>query len=107
MISNDEEKYNLLYTQIEGLINPDEPIITNFSNSIAAIKQTFSKISWVGIYFTQGDTLYLGPFQGKVACTRIKIGDGVCGTAAKSSKSIVVIFESGKILDKYKAFFPS
>lgn len=84
------EGYQLLIKQIESLISVDEPTISNLSNITAAIKQTFTKISWVGFYFTLNDYLFLGPFQGAVACSKIKMGEGVCGTAASSQKSQVV-----------------
>ena len=85
-----EEKYNLLHKQLESLLNKDERLITNLSNFSAALKQTFSSISWVGFYLYDGEILYLGPFQGKVACTEIKMGSGVCGTAAMNQKTVIV-----------------
>lgn len=84
------EQYKLLLQQIDGLLNKDEPIITNLANVVAALKQTFSKISWVGFYLAKNNNLFLGPFQGKVACTKIEIGKGVCGTAAKLQESQIV-----------------
>ncbi len=71
-------------------MSKEDNLITNLSNFTAALKQTFSKISWVGFYLYDGSKLYLGPFQGKVACTEIQIGSGVCGTSAKERKSIIV-----------------
>lgn len=88
--TNKEENYRLLLKQIDLLVNPDEPLVTGFANITGALKETFDKISWVGFYFTRDNNLFLGPFQGKVACTKIKIGEGVCGTCAKSLKSQVV-----------------
>jgi GAF domain-containing protein len=85
-----EEEYKLLVKQIEGLLNPHDPIVTNLANITAAINQTFKKVSWVGFYLTKKNKLFLGPFQGKVACTQIKIGEGVCGTAAIKKETIVV-----------------
>lgn len=84
------DKYNLLLKQVNGLLNTDEPIITNLANVAAAIKQTFSKVSWVGFYFAKESQLFLGPFQGKVACTRILFGKGVCGKVAETLESLVV-----------------
>ena len=84
------EIYNLLFQQIDGLLNKNEPKITNLSNITAALKQTFSKISWVGFYLLKDNLLYLGPFQGKVACTRIKSGQGVCGQSLERKESIIV-----------------
>lgn len=85
-----EEQYNLLVKQVKSLLNKDDNVITNLANLSAALKQTFDKISWVGFYLFDGKKLYLGPFQGKVACTEIKIGDGVCGTSAKKRETIIV-----------------
>ena len=72
------------------MLNPNEPTVTNLSNVVAALKQTFEKISWVGFYLSKEEMLYLGPFQGKVACTRIKFGNGVCGTSALKKETQVV-----------------
>lgn len=85
-----EEQYILLVKQIKNLLVKEENLITNLSNFTAALKQTFNKISWVGFYLYDGTKLYLGPFQGKVACTQIKIGAGVCGTAAQKLETIIV-----------------
>lgn len=85
-----EEKYKLLFKQLESLLNKNERLITNLSNFTAALKQTFSLISWVGFYLYDGEILYLGPFQGKVACTEIKMGTGVCGTAAMNQHTVIV-----------------
>ena len=85
-----DEQYQLLAKQVKSLLSKEDNLITNLSNFTAAIKQTFSKISWVGFYLFNGTKLYLGPFQGKVACTEIQIGSGVCGTSAKERKTIIV-----------------
>ncbi len=87
---NDEQKYQKLLPQITSLISETEPIISSFSNITAALKQTFSKISWVGFYFVKGTNLYLGPFQGNIACTILKKGIGVCGTSLESGETIIV-----------------
>jgi len=84
------EQYELLIKQLKSLLSKDEKLITNLANLTAAIKQTFDKISWVGFYLFDGERLYLGPFQGKVACTTIKLGKGVCGTAAEKGETIIV-----------------
>lgn len=93
-LSNDtkllEESYSLLLKQIDGLIGNSLPAVSNLSNITAALKQTFEKISWVGFYFNKNSILYLGPFQGKVACTKIKIGDGVCGKSFELAETIIV-----------------
>jgi len=85
-----DEQYILLIKQIKSLLNKNDHLITNLANLTAALKQTFSKISWVGFYLFDGKKLYLGPFQGKIACTEIKIGSGVCGTAAQKRETIIV-----------------
>jgi GAF domain-containing protein len=84
------EQYELLIKQLKSLLSKDERLITNLANLTAALKQTFEKISWVGFYLFDGEFLYLGPFQGKIACTKIKLGSGVCGTAAQKCESIIV-----------------
>lgn len=84
------EQYELLIKQLKSLLSKDERLITNLANLTAAIKQTFDKVSWVGFYLFDGEILYLGPFQGKVACTSIKLGKGVCGTAAEKGETIIV-----------------
>jgi len=86
----EEEKYRLLSSQLKSLLIKNDNLISNLSNCTAAIKDVFDKVSWVGFYLYDGDKLYLGPFQGKVACTRIEIGKGVCGTAAEKRKTIIV-----------------
>ena len=89
-IQSEKEKYKLLIKQLSGLLNSEDPLISNLSNLTAALKQTFDKISWVGFYILEDRKLYLGPFQGKVACTFIEPGKGVCGTAAANKESIIV-----------------
>ena len=85
-----EEKYKELFPQIVALISDERDIIANLANISAALKTTFGSFSWVGFYRMENGELILGPFQGKVACVRIKIGRGVCGTAAKEKKTMLV-----------------
>ncbi len=85
-----DEKYRLLGKQLKSLLNKEENILSSLSNFTAALKQTFDKISWVGFYLFDGEKLYLGPFQGKVACTVIEIGKGVCGSAAETRETLIV-----------------
>jgi GAF domain-containing protein len=87
---NLEEQYTLLSRQIKSLLDKNDNRLSNLSNFTAALKQTFEKISWAGFYLFNGESLYLGPFQGKVACTKIELGKGVCGTAAKNLETLVV-----------------
>ncbi|MFA7228712.1 MAG: GAF domain-containing protein [Melioribacteraceae bacterium] len=87
---SNSEIYNRLLPQIEGMINTDEPLITNLANFIAILKEAFEKISWIGFYLRKEEKLFLGPFQGKVACTAIELGNGVCGTAWEKKETIIV-----------------
>jgi len=89
-IASLEEKYKLLIKQLEELLNRNDHELSNLSNLTSALNETFIKISWVGFYLYDKEKLYLGPFQGKVACTTIEIGNGVCGTAAAKKETIVV-----------------
>ena len=84
-----EEKYALLYTQIESVVASESDIIANMANVAAMIHSTFG-FWWTGFYRVVGDTLLLGPFQGPLACTRISYGKGVCGTAWSEKRTIVV-----------------
>ena len=87
--SDKAAKYRTLLPQIETLIAGESDLIANLSNIAAALKQTFDFL-WVGFYIVKGDELVLGPFQGPIACTRIAFGKGVCGSAWKEMKTIVV-----------------
>jgi len=68
----------------------EDKLISNLSNFTSAVNDTFEKVSWVGFYLYDGKKLYLGPFQGKVACTSIKVGIGVCGTSAEKRETVIV-----------------
>jgi L-methionine (R)-S-oxide reductase len=83
------EIYNSLLPQISALLQGESDFIANSSNFTAALKQAFGFL-WVGFYFVKNEELVLGPFQGPIACTRIKKGKGVCGTAWKNEETIVV-----------------
>lgn len=83
------EKYETLIPQIKALVMGEPDLIANCANIAAAIRQTFG-FFWVGFYFVKDDELVLGPFQGDIACTRIGLGKGVCGTAWKEEKTILV-----------------
>src|SRR5882672_3140405 len=84
-----EERYEILLPQIESLISGEPDLIANLSNIAAALKQTFN-FFWIGFYLVKGNELVLGPFQGPIACTRIGLGKGVCGTSWKEKKTIIV-----------------
>lgn len=77
-----EEKYNYMNLLIEGQLKTEEDIIANLSNISAIIKNAIDRTNWAGFYILKGNELVLGPFQGLAACCRIKLGEGVCGTAA-------------------------
>jgi GAF domain-containing protein len=87
----EEERYRLLLSQLKVLLTKEDNLISNLSNLTATIKDTFDKVSWVGFYLFDGQKLYLGPFQGKVACTNIEIGKGVCGISASKRETIIVL----------------
>lgn len=87
------ERYKIALKQINSLVEDESNFISNLANTCAVLKIFFEEeFSWVGSYFKtkSSNILNLGPFQGKPACTRIKIGQGVCGKAAKLKKSIIV-----------------
>jgi L-methionine (R)-S-oxide reductase len=84
-----EEKYVSLLPQLKALVEGEEDVIANLANITAVIKQTFD-FFWVGFYLVKKNELVLGPFQGTLACTRIALGKGVCGTAWKEAKIIIV-----------------
>lgn len=79
----------LLIEQIKAIIDQDLPLMSNLSNASAVLNQLES-INWCGFYIKQNDELYLGPFQGDVACTRIPLTKGVCGAAAREAKTLIV-----------------
>ncbi len=83
------EKYSVLYSQIRSLSMMEKDIIANMANISSMIHATFG-FWWTGFYRVIDDSLVLGPFQGPLACTRIRFGKGVCGTAWKEKKTIVV-----------------
>ena len=84
-----EEKYRTLLPQLKSLIADEDDLIANLANTSAALKETFG-FFWVGFYLVKGEQLVLGPFQGPIACTRIKKGRGVCGTAWAKAETLVV-----------------
>ncbi|GAB1463163.1 GAF domain-containing protein [Pedobacter sp.] len=84
-----EEKYQSIIPQIKALIEGETDLIANLANVCAALKEQFNWF-WVGFYFIKDEELVLGPFQGPVACTRIKKGKGVCGASWQQEKILVV-----------------
>lgn len=85
-----KDRYEELLPQISALLNEESDLIANLANVSAALKTAFSHYSWVGFYLLKNEELVLGPFQGKVACVRIPLGKGVCGTAAMRRETVVV-----------------
>lgn len=84
-----EEQYKMLFPQMQSLIGNETDMIANMANMAAALKQTFD-FFWVGFYIVRDNQLVLGPFQGPIACTRIKQGRGVCGTAWSEARTLIV-----------------
>ena len=88
-----EEKYIALIPQIYSLIEDEKNSISNLANITSALKFTFEDFLWVGFYLRdieKEDEIVLGPFQGRVACTRISLGKGVCGVSALKKETIIV-----------------
>ncbi|MBP3518481.1 MAG: GAF domain-containing protein [Parabacteroides sp.] len=86
---NKQERYETLLPQLQALTAGETDAVANMANVAAALKQTFG-FFWVGFYVVKEETLVLAPFQGPLACTRIRYGKGVCGTAWKEARTIVV-----------------
>ena len=84
-----QEMYETLLPQIASLVGNETDLIANMANVAAALKQTFG-FFWVGFYLVKGEELVLGPFQGPIACTRIRKGRGVCGAAWAKAETLVV-----------------
>ncbi len=79
--------YKLLDSQLHVLLGDESDPLANASNFVALLFNAMHDVNWLGIYVLRGDELVLGPFQGKPACVRIRIGSGVCGTAVATLKS--------------------
>ncbi len=84
-----EEQYLSLIPQIKGLVSGEPDLVANLANIAAALKEQFD-FFWVGFYLVKEEELVLGPFQGPVACTRIRRGRGVCGTSWSQGNTIIV-----------------
>lgn len=82
--------YKLLNEELKEIICGVEYDITNYANASALLFDNLTEINWAGFYLLKDEYLYLGPFQGKIACTKIKVGSGVCGTAVKEKSTIIV-----------------
>jgi len=86
---NKTEQYKSLIPQIKSLIEGEPDLIANLANIVAALKEQFGWL-WIGFYLVKQDELVLAPFQGPVACTRIRKGRGVCGTSWVNAETLIV-----------------
>jgi L-methionine (R)-S-oxide reductase len=82
-------QYQSIIPQIKALIKGEEDLVANLANTVAALKEQFGWF-WIGFYLVKKEELVLGPFQGPVACTRIKKGRGVCGSSWELAKTLIV-----------------
>lgn len=87
-----QDRYSEVLKAVESLLEGEPNLTANLSNIASLLKHSFDYYLWVGFYLydTEKNNLVLGPFQGKLACTRIEIGKGVCGTSFKNNQSIIV-----------------
>ncbi len=85
-----EEQYQTFLEYVEGYMDSALPAISNYANFSALVYDFFEDVNWAGFYLADGERLYLGPFQGKPACTEIQIGTGVCGTSALKKETLIV-----------------
>jgi GAF domain-containing protein len=83
-------RYTELLPQLASLVDGEPDLVANLANICAALRECLPIASWIGFYIRRGDELVLGPFQGKVACVRIALGRGVCGTAAAERRTVIV-----------------
>ena len=82
--------YKLLNEQLKNIIDGVEDNISNLSNASALLFEELEDINWAGFYLVKNNDLYLGPFQGRIACTKIPYGKGVCGTALMNKQTLIV-----------------
>ncbi|MBV7387125.1 GAF domain-containing protein [Pasteurellaceae bacterium TAE3-ERU1] len=82
--------YSQLAKTLSAVISDDDDAISVLANTAALLNEHLQRLNWVGFYLRKGDVLTLGPFQGKVACTRIPLGKGVCGTAVAQKRILRV-----------------
>ncbi len=88
--SDKASRYRELVPQLAALLEGEPDLVANLANAAAALRACVPAASWVGFYVMRGGELVLGPFQGNVACVRIALGRGVCGTAAAERRTVVV-----------------
>jgi L-methionine (R)-S-oxide reductase len=82
--------YRELHGQLTGLFADERDGLANTANTSALLYEALPNLNWAGFYFLKGRELVLGPFQGKIACVRIPLGQGVCGTAAARRETVIV-----------------
>ena len=82
--------YGLLCEQLAAMVQQVPHTVANLANASALLYDTLDRLNWAGFYMMQGETLVLGPFQGKPACVEIPMGKGVCGTAARHNRTVLV-----------------
>lgn len=85
-----DNNYSLLIKQAEALLRSETDLIANTANISSLLFNNLDDVNWVGFYFFKGSELVLGPFNGQLACTRIPVGKGVCGTAFAKQETLVV-----------------
>lgn len=85
-----ETNYKLLNEQLKNIIDGVEDNISNLSNASALLFEELEDINWAGFYLVKNNDLCLGPFQGRIACTKIPYGKGVCGTALMNKETLIV-----------------
>jgi GAF domain-containing protein len=82
--------YGQVYAQLAALLTGESDFLANAANTVSLLYHTLPDINWVGFYFSRAEILTLGPFQGKPACARIELGQGVCGNAASNRETLIV-----------------
>ena len=85
-----DQMYRLLCKQMEGLLEAENHWLAGLSNASAILKAALMDVNWVGFYVINQGSLLLGPFQGNIACVRIQIGSGVCGTAVEKDEILLI-----------------
>ncbi|EMW5721437.1 GAF domain-containing protein [Enterococcus faecium] len=85
-----KDAYEILLLQQQGLLEAEDNWLANLANSSALLNETLPETVFAGYYLFDGNELILGPFQGRVSCTRIKMGKGVCGESAEKQETLIV-----------------
>ena len=89
-MTGDADRYLALEGTMEVFLSSRDPVLSNLANFVALLKEAFGKISWVGFYILKDGLLHVGPFQGKVACSPLRLDRGICAACATSGKTVVV-----------------